>query len=386
MAAPQPADPQIVEPLPEPARPWLDRCLTNQQAWLVPWNSPDRTPGYVHLVKEVNPTQAYRMDDNIDTKTLDHHGTGWGIICFGFVLPRLAEGVYLDPNSDNRELVAIKCLNKQVVEGQLRRGHPEDPYKEINRMRAIGDNIHVLGCIEALQNETHIYVIMPYCNQVSLRSSFPENQDMSEDQTRLRQARLVFQQIVQNLMYLRHHRICHRDLSPGNCMMYRGRVVFNDLARSFQLPPEGWNVNGTGSHGTIQFQPPEVYMNFPYNAYGCDLWAAVGILFMLWTGHVLYQIPEPEDLYYRYFIMARGISMEPWNELTEEVWPDILEAELVSEFCDQNPRPSFVEIKSSFLKLSPEAREIFANVLRLVSHERWGLDEVSGSRFLNPPI
>ena len=92
---------QIVEPLPEPERPWLDRCLTNQeQGWLVSRNSPDRTLGSIHLVRQTDPRQAYRINDAIQTRPLDHHGTGWGQVYFCMVLPRLAEGV--KPRSEPR--------------------------------------------------------------------------------------------------------------------------------------------------------------------------------------------------------------------------------------------------------------------------------------------
>ena len=73
--------------------------------------------------------------------------------------------------------------------------------------------------------------------------------------------------------------------------------------------------------------------------------------------------------------------MDPCNEQAEEVREDILQIELMSRFFgqDPNPRPSrlsCVELTSIFLQLSEEVREIFAHVLRLRPHERWGLDNV----------
>ena len=150
---------RIVKPLPEPERPRLDRCLTNQQAWLAPWNSPHRRSlGLVHIVRESNPQQAYLFNPLRRRISLKHHGEGWGRVCFGIVHPRLEEGVYQIPNRDNCEHVAIKCLNKQVVDAALRAGTNENPYKEIYRMQTLGDNVHVLGCIEALQDQTYIYI------------------------------------------------------------------------------------------------------------------------------------------------------------------------------------------------------------------------------------
>ena len=244
-------------------------------------------------------------------------------------------------------------------------------------MRAIGDNVHVLGCIEALQDETNLYIIMPYCKQGSLCRLIANRQGLPEDQ-----ARLMFRQILENLRYLRYHRICHRDLSPDNCLVYQGRIVFNDLARSFLLPPEASHVHhGTGGHGKPPYQPREVFFDHPYNAYVCDLWAAVVIFFNLLTGHVLYYTPI--DRYFEYFIVREGLS-SPWNDSAEMVSRDLIEYEMIQEVVE--PQPSFVEIKSKCLELSPEALEIFGSVLRMASQERWDLDDVAGSRFMNPPI
>ena len=174
--------------------------------------------------------------------------------------------------------------------------------------------------------------------------------------------------------------------------MYGGRLVFIDFAHSFQLPPEGSRLNTKVRPGESHYQPHEVYREECwYNAYGYDLWAVMVILFEFWTGSVLYQIPDHADLYFRYFIMAGGISMDPWNKMTDEVWEDILEFDSMSEFLrqDPNPRPSrlsCVELQSIFLELSAEVRDIFAHVLRLLPEERWGLDDVfPQSRFMIPP-
>ena len=244
------------EPRPEPARPWLDRCVTNQPAWLTPWHSPnDRYQGTINLVKEVNPQQAYHI-----VQAKQACGEGWGFVCFANVLPRLGEGVYLSPNPDNAERVAIKRLNKQRVDAALRTGpHDHDPYKEIHHMQELGDNVHVLGYIEVLQDDENIYIVMPYCTKVSLEEILlppPENQEqeLPKDQARVR---LVFQQILENLTYLRRHGICRRDLSIDSCMIYRGRAVFIDFADSVPLPPEGSDVLWPDTSGRIHPHEPQ---------------------------------------------------------------------------------------------------------------------------------
>ena len=357
----------IVQPVPEPGRPVLDACLTNQQAWLVSSETQDATQGEVHIVKKVNPRQAYRIFPSLERINLNHHAPGWGYLCFGVTLPRLAECVYQMPNREKYERVAIKCLNKRVVEAALRAGSREDPYNEIYRMQTMGDNVHVLGCIEALQDETYIYIIMPYCENYSLLRLIPGGEGLPEAQ-----ARYYFQQILENLKYLRDHRICHRDVSPDNCMVYRGRVVFSDLARSFQLPPEASHVYGTNAHGKPPYQPPEVFLGLSYNAYGCDLWAAVVTFFNLLTGQMLYDVPFHTDIKFRYFILARGIARTPLNELINEILMEL----------DETKRLPLTNITSKCLELSPEVLEVFDHVLKMAPNERWGLDDVASSSFM----
>lgn len=358
-----------MQPLPEPGRPHLDECVTNQQAWLVPSDSLDPDEGKVDIVKKDNPKQAYMIDPSLERKNLDHHGPGWGFVCFGVVLPRVAEGVYQIPSQDRYDRVAIKCLNKRVVNAALQAGKKEDPYKEIHRMKTIGDNIHVLSCIEALQDEHNLFIIMPFCEEESLVSFIPWKQGFPEAR-----ARLIFGQILENLMYLRNHGICHRDLSPDNCMVYKGRVVFNDFARSFRLPPESSQVYGMGAHGKPAYQPPEVYIDRPFDAYGCDLWASVVTLFNLLTGEFLYRTPIPSDIQFRYFVLARGISRTPMNELTIEILQDLEGAEQMSLW----------KVASKCLQLSPEVIEVLDQVLRISPQERWNVDSVATSNFMNP--
>ena len=358
---------RIVQPLPEPERPLLESCLTNQQAWLVSSDSHDPTQGTIHIVKEINPRQAYRIFPSLERINLNHHAPGWGYLCFAVILPRRPDGLYQMPNRDKCERVAIKCLNKQVVEAALKAGSKEDPYKEIYRMQTMGDNVHVLGCIEALQDETNIYIIMPYCEEYSLLRLIPGGEGLPEAQ-----ARHYFKQILENLQYLREHRICHRDVSPDNCMVYRGRVVLNDLARSFELPPEASHVYGTDTHGKPPYQPPEVFVGLPYNAYGCDLWAAVVTFFNLLTGQILYYLPYHTDLKFRYFILARGIARTPMNELINEILMEL----------DESKRLPLTSITSKCLELSPEVLEVFDHVLIMAPNERWGLDDVASSSFM----
>lgn len=319
------------------------------------------------VVKANNPTQAYRFIPSREKKCLDHHAPGWGHVAFGIILPRVAEGIYQEPSPEKVEFVAIKRLNRAVVNQSLAQGKRENPYKEIHRMQTLGDNIHVLGCIEALQDETHLYIIMPYCEQESLVEWIPWKRGFSEDQ-----ARQVFQQVLENILYLRSHGICHRDLSPDNCMIYKGRVVFTDLAMSFRIPPTTSFMTPLGGFGKPAYLPPEVFHNLPFDAYACDLWSSIVILFNLLTGEVLYRLPSPGDISFRYFILARGISQTPVNERTVEVLMELEDAEQMSLW----------QVASRCLHLSPDVLQVLDKVLRVGMHERWTSSDICKSAWM----
>ena len=371
--------PGIVEPVIDP-RPVLDLCLQRQEAWVVHADPPRRSWETIDIVRETNPQRAYMINRSLDNMILRENVPGWGFICFGIILPRVEEGVYEMPNPMECQHVAIKCLNKRVVDNQVIHGRTtEDPYTEIVRMHTIGDNLHVLRCIEALEDDSYIYIIMPRC-EGSLASFIPDANrllDGQDDPIRERmpeaEARDLFKQILENLQYLRDNRICHRGLSSTNYMIYQGRVVFINFALSFQLPPNAVHVHGTDVSGIPAHQPylpPEVFMGLPYDAYMCDLWAAVVTLFNLLTAKNLYRVPYSDDLKFRFFILCGGISMTPRHDLMHEIWNGLNEFQ----------RLEFSSIIARFSELSPEVKEIFDGVLRMT--ERWDLDAVAASAFI----
>jgi len=364
---PQPQAMQPQDPLPETDEPQIDPCLTDQAAWLVPHNSPDPDEGVVDIVRRDKPTQAYKILPSREKRNLDHHAPGWGFVAFGIVLRRLHDGIYQMPHPDTVEYVAIKRLDRKVVDQSLAQGKRENPYREISRMQTLGDNIHVLGCIEALQDENFLYIIMPYCEQESLVEWIPWDRGFPEEK-----ARQIFQQILENLIYLRQHGVCHRDLSPDNCMVYKGRVVFTDLAMSFRVPKTTSFITPLGGFGKPAYLPPEVFYSLPFDAHSCDLWSAVVIFFNLLTGELLYRNPTPSDINFRYFILARGISSTPVNERTVEVLMGLEGAE----------QTELWKIASRCLHMSPEVLEILDRVLRVALHERWTTDDIVRSPFI----
>lgn len=350
----------------------IEDCKTQQE---VPVINHDglRTTMVVDVVKSQNPSQAYLRIPSKLPKNLDNHGPGWGCVYFGIILQGLGNNLFQAPSYDAVEYVAIKKLRLSVVSRYLKMGGKENPYKEILRMQTIGDNVHVLGCHEALQDETHLYIVMPYCEHESLVECInwswrgnPTGMGLDEPQ-----AMEYFRQILENILYLRSYGICHRDLSPDNCMIYKGRVVFTDLAMSFRMPHsvgiDAVNiVTPLGGFGKQAYLPPDVCFNLPFDANLCDLWACAVILFNLLTGEILYKLPHPSDLLFRYFLLGKGLSQNPVNERTTEVLMEVKGGD----------KTSLWNVTQKVLALNDSVLSLLEAMLRVQSSERARLKTV----------
>jgi serine/threonine protein kinase len=376
-------------PLSEEIAPHIEACQRRPYVWVVPYGSNTELESrQVEVVRRRDATQAYQLIPDMEPRPLSHGGPLWGHLHTGFILQRrraTAEttsssyspstellAVYEEPAPDAVQRVSIKKLIRQVVDKELRRQegglwYGENPYKEIYRMQSVGDDIHVLACIEALQDDKYLYIISPYCERGSLADACPLKPDGPVSIEA--QARDIFRQMLKDIEYLHdehHGGICHRDIDPGNFLVNRqGRILLNDLAMSFRIPPSGVVVH-IGRFGKPPYWPPEIFKKEPFHAKQCDLWACVVTLFNLLTGHRPYLVPHPSDILFRYCIMARGLSQTLVNELVIEV------------LGETNPQQflDVCNVAQSIMGLSPQVRELFENTLCLRPDQRWTIEHI----------
>mmetsp|Transcript_110523 Transcript_110523/g.226099 ORF Transcript_110523/g.226099 Transcript_110523/m.226099 type:complete len:393 (-) Transcript_110523:49-1227(-) len=380
-------------PSPEQIIPEIHEATYNPQIWIVPSLRPQvglnvsqfrnnrvsPAPVYrqVFLCRRVNPCQAYQIiqPPAFQPVELSHGGPTWGYLFMGVVIPRRTEDlIYEEPTEEEAQRVAIKRLNISIVSGELQNGSRENPYKEIFRMQTIGDHHHICSIIEALQDENYLYIITPWCDGGSLSDNIPlaPNDQYSIEE----QARIIFQQILEGLDYLhREHRICHRDIKPSNFLVSgSGRVLIGDLAMSFVMP-EGGIVKHIGRFGTPPFMVPEIAMGRSFDGAKCDFWAAVVTLYSLVTGlPYLYRFPQPDDILFRYTIMARGLSRDRHNELVREI---------IEELNNVDDIYAFNTAMQRIQNLPYDLLELFENALSLIPEQRWGVEEASRCRWMH---
>jgi serine/threonine protein kinase len=180
---------------------------------------------------------------------------------------------------DNPIYVAIKKINKQAVAHALNGknvlredAYGENPYKEIARMQEMGDNRHVIKCLDALQDDDYLYIITPWALGGDLKdwiwnvngngiggggghfdattrlwtpAAATRNGSASSSSLSSRSSSnrtmigTYFCHILDILAYLELFNLHHRDLSPDNFLFLdqeRTILVAMDLAMSVRIP------------------------------------------------------------------------------------------------------------------------------------------------------
>jgi len=387
--ADHPCEKRPVYPLPEQINPEIHEAITNPNIWVVPSSSSavgrstlrQRTPAQpsfreVFLCRRNNARHAYDIikPPAFQPIELSHGGPIWGYVLMGVIYHRRKEDLlYDEPSEQTVQRVAIKRLELKVVQKELEAGSRENPFKEVYRMQSMGDNVHVVGIIEALQDENYLYIITPWCEGGCLSDHVPlvPNEQYSVED----QARVLFQQILENLHYVNKlHGICHRDIKPQNFLVSRnGRVLIADLAMSFKMP-EGGQVKDIGQFGTPPFMVPEIALSQPFDGTKCDFWAAMVSLYSLVTGlPYLYRTPRPDDILFRYCIMARGLSRDRQNYLVQEI---------MNEVDNDKEVHMLNTVSQQITNMGVDLLEMFENSLSLNPEQRWGSEEAVQCRWM----
>lgn len=384
------------DPAPEDVQPIIHRGIRDPVCSVLPPGAPiaaAQQRRQFFLMRQDNPQFSYIRTEKV-IKEINHHGAGWGIIIVGVLfhrVPLTVEGenhqdyLFQIPTESDAELVTIKILRKEVVQRYLDRGGHENPYMEIVRMQQLGDDIHVLSCVEALEDNKYIYIITPYCRDGSLKDNIlwaackQGNDEDDRPGFPEEEARRLFKQILQILQYLEHHGICHHDLSPDNFMFFNGRLVLIDFAMSLRIPRnaqtrERYLIKGQGRYGTMAYQSPELFAEtVPFDGCYADLWSSAIILYNMLTGYTLYHFPYPTDIIFQFFIMAGGLTRDSHNERTIEILRDTYCRADARE--GKTMRAALAQIAQANLDISEEAKELFEELLALNPHNRCTLQE-----------
>ncbi|KAL7543524.1 hypothetical protein ACHAXR_012814 [Thalassiosira sp. AJA248-18] len=250
------------------------------------------------------------------------------------------------------ENVAIKQVEWRRVHA-MRGRLLEDPIKEIAAMQLIGnDHPNVLGSMEVLQDQEHLYSVMPFCRGGDLFGVVLEVAQTRQENEALEGAggmsepvaRYWFRQLLFGLHYLQSKGICHRDLSLENILVDVNHCLIIDMGMCLRVPyhcpgePDGRAVDvehGTdrrlivpmGTCGKRNYMSPEIYANRDnFDGFAVDLWAAGVILYIMVTGFPPYDMPSREDE--RFDIICSGELLRQlgaWEIFLSEEAGDLLQ-------------------------------------------------------------
>ena len=102
-----------------------------------------------------------------------------------------------------------------------------------------------------------------------------------------------------------------------------------------------------------------------------DLWSASMILHTMLTGTIMYTLPCPSDINFRFFLLAKGLTEV--NPLTQEIWNGIVDTET------RNALSFRIRANAS---ISSDAMDLLENLLAVRPSSRFSLDEAMESAWL----
>lgn len=383
MAAADPAFNQLEPPLP-PLPENFDNIIgapLGQTANVnVIANNIQATIPAITLVRRDNPQWAYaELDSPGWPRNLAGQFTGrpanWGEARLAVAYRNVGPNTFACPGTRGQIVhVIIKRINVAAIQEYAAGGGHENPRKEVARMRLLGDDVHVLTCLDFLEDSKYIYIVTK--KGQSLLDWFNSvGRDIPQFQ-----AEHIFTKILRIIMYLRRHGICHHDISPGNFLFVEpdGELVAFDLALSIR-----WQVNRTSGirhqiiepqvfYGTPQFTSPEVFLRLPYDGVQLDLWGGVVIFYYLLTGFTTFNVPNFWDPLFRAF--ALGPNGGGFAEV--QVVNDALVVLDENEQANGGLLNRINSILNANLMMSHDQRLLFVNSYEVDRNLRWTLDQV----------
>ncbi|KAF5461773.1 hypothetical protein F2P56_017846 [Juglans regia] len=237
--------------------------------------------------------------------------------------------VKLAVDSTDGQYVAIKTIDKnKVMESDLK----YQVKREIRTMKLL-HHPNIVRIHEVLGTKTKIYIVMEYVPGGQLTDKMSYSKKLEE-----REARRLFQQLIDAVDYCHSKGVYHRDLKPENLLLdQKGNLKVSDFGLSALQKPGGTLTTACGSPSYVA---PELLANKGYDGAAADVWSCGVILFELLAGHLPFDDSNLINLYKK--ICRAEYTCPEW--FTED------QKKLLSRILDKNPEsrmsiPDIVEDK-----------------------------------------
>ncbi|XP_041019064.1 CBL-interacting serine/threonine-protein kinase 21 [Juglans microcarpa x Juglans regia] len=225
--------------------------------------------------------------------------------------------VKLAIDSTNGQYVAAKIIDKKMVtESDLKC----QVQREIRTMKLL-HHPNVVRIHEVLGTKTKICIVMEYVPGGQLTDKLSYAKKLEE-----REARKLFQQLIDAVDYCHHKGVSHRDLKPDNLLLdQKGNLKVSDFGLSALRKPGDILTTACGSPSYVA---PELLMNKGYDGAVADIWSCGVILFELLAGRLPFDDSNLINLYKK--ICRADYTCPQW--FTED------QKKLLSRILDPNPK------------------------------------------------
>eukprot|EP00163_Fabomonas_tropica_P004184 TRINITY_DN136_c0_g1_i6.p1 TRINITY_DN136_c0_g1~~TRINITY_DN136_c0_g1_i6.p1 ORF type:complete len:476 (+),score=52.50 TRINITY_DN136_c0_g1_i6:493-1920(+) len=224
------------------------------------------------------------------------------------------------------EKYAVKILDKTLMDDAARKR----ALREISTLARLS-HPHIVDFHEAIETDSHIYVIMEYVKNGELFDFIKENGPLPEEL-----AAFFFYQIVEAIAYCHSRNYVHRDLKPENFLLdATWGIKVSDFGFCRHVSPDHARDIRTAC-GSATYAAPEIFRGQPYDR-SVDVWSLGVNLYVLVSG------------------------MNPWGEKSyrRQKWR-ILNAEYAKL---DGISPECSDIIARMIKADPESRPSLTQLL-----------------------
>jgi len=172
--------------------------------------------------------------------------------------------------------VAVKIINKKLMNEQ----EAKKAMTEIEILRSL-DHFNIIRFRDLVDTGERIYLFMEYMKDSQTLKPLIDK-GLSEAQ-----AKAIFRQLVDALLYCHLMHVIHRDIKPANILVRKdGHIKLIDFGLSAII--ESGKLQGTFC-GSPSYVAPEIVLSNTYSGLSADIWSLGVLLYAMLTGKLPFE-------------------------------------------------------------------------------------------------
>lgn len=220
---------------------------------------------------------------------------------------------------------------KQIARSKIKKY--ERFINEVTALKTL-DHPNIIKLFEVYEEKDNVYLVQEMWTGGELFDRIVEKQYISE-----KQASVLFQQVLQAILYCNKNKISHRDLKPENFMFKTKDEDSNLKLIDFGLSMSYYKLEKEGDPkskivrmktraGTAFFMAPEV-ISHDYTE-SCDMWSAGVILYIMLWGYPPFYGENDQEILEAVVTGQYDFDDEVWDEVSD-LAKDLIKRLLVPE-------------------------------------------------------